>query len=94
MQFAYAAQFAYRAGFDGVQVHAAHGYLLAQFLSRTTNLRTDEYGGFLYNRSRIIFEIIALFLSEVGWPQKFFATFFPVLGPDFGVGALGIFECL
>jgi 2,4-dienoyl-CoA reductase-like NADH-dependent reductase (Old Yellow Enzyme family) len=40
------------------QVHCAHGYLLAQFLSKTTNLRTDEYGGSLENRSRIVFEII------------------------------------
>ncbi|KAK7885706.1 hypothetical protein LTR67_010057 [Exophiala xenobiotica] len=48
----------YKAGFDGVQVHCAHGYLLAQFLSPTTNKRTDEYGGDLNNRSRIVFEII------------------------------------
>lgn len=48
----------HKAGFDGVQVHCAHGYLLAQFLSPTTNLRTDEYGGNFENRSRIIFEII------------------------------------
>ncbi|ETI29214.1 hypothetical protein G647_01667 [Cladophialophora carrionii CBS 160.54] len=47
-----------KAGFDGVQVHCAHGYLLAQFLSPTTNRRTDEYGGDLNNRSRIVFEII------------------------------------
>lgn len=40
------------------QIHCAHGYLLAQFLSQTTNLRTDEYGGPLENRSRIILEII------------------------------------
>lgn len=50
----------------------------------------------IVNRFLIIFEIIALFMSEMEfkWIQKFFATFFPVLGPDFGVGALGIFECL
>ncbi|KXL47899.1 hypothetical protein M433DRAFT_142223 [Acidomyces richmondensis BFW] len=49
----------YKSGFDGVQVHCAHGYLLAQFLSMTTNLRTDEYGkDSLENRSRIVFEII------------------------------------
>ncbi|KAL6250324.1 hypothetical protein RBB50_002625 [Rhinocladiella similis] len=48
----------HKAGFDGVQVHCAHGYLLAQFLSPTTNHRTDEYGGDLTNRSRIVFEII------------------------------------
>lgn len=48
----------YQAGFDGAQIHMAHGYLLAQFLSLTTNKRTDEYGGDLENRSRIVFEII------------------------------------
>jgi 2,4-dienoyl-CoA reductase-like NADH-dependent reductase (Old Yellow Enzyme family) len=46
------------AGFDGVQIHCAHGYLLAQFLSLTTNKRTDEYGGDFENRSRIVFEVI------------------------------------
>lgn len=49
----------HRAGFDGVQIHCAHGYLLAQFLSQTTNKRTDAYGGPLENRSRIVLEVIA-----------------------------------
>jgi 2,4-dienoyl-CoA reductase-like NADH-dependent reductase (Old Yellow Enzyme family) len=53
------ARLCYEAGFDGVQIHCAHGYLLAQFLSLTTNKRTDEYGGSFENRCRIIFEIIA-----------------------------------
>jgi 2,4-dienoyl-CoA reductase-like NADH-dependent reductase (Old Yellow Enzyme family) len=47
-----------KAGYDGVQVHCAHGYLLAQFLSPSTNHRTDEYGGPLENRARIVLEII------------------------------------
>jgi len=46
------------------------------------------------NRLFIIFQIIALILSEVGWPTTFFNRFFPVLGSDFGLGALGIFQCL
>lgn len=46
------------------------------------------------NRLLIIFQIIVLILSEIGWPAAFFAKYFPVLGPDFGLGALGIFQCL
>ncbi|MFT6559220.1 NADH:flavin oxidoreductase [Sneathiella sp.] len=47
-----------KAGFDGVEVHGAHGYLLCQFLSATLNQRTDDYGGSAENRARIIFEIV------------------------------------
>ena len=47
-----------RAGFDGVELHGAHGYVLAQFLSAEDNRRTDRYGGPLENRARIVFEII------------------------------------
>ena len=46
------------AGFDGVELHGAHGYLLCQFFSNETNQREDEYGGSLNNRSRILFEIL------------------------------------
>lgn len=47
-----------RAGFDGVELHGAHGYIICQFLSAEINRRTDEYGGSLENRSRLLFEII------------------------------------
>ncbi|KAM0433414.1 hypothetical protein ACHAPT_004292 [Fusarium lateritium] len=55
--FAHAAEYLDKAGFDGIELHGAHGYLLSQFLSPRTNKRTDEYGGSLENRSRIVFEV-------------------------------------
>ncbi|CAN9337007.1 unnamed protein product [Alternaria alternata] len=55
--FAHAAEYLEKAGYDGIQLHGAHGYLLAQFLSPTTNKRTDKYGGSLENRARIVTEI-------------------------------------
>jgi 2,4-dienoyl-CoA reductase-like NADH-dependent reductase (Old Yellow Enzyme family) len=57
--FAHTAEYLYRAGYDGIQLHAAHGYLLAQFVSKTTNRRTDAYGGSIRNRARLILEIAA-----------------------------------
>jgi N-ethylmaleimide reductase len=45
-------------GFDGVEIHASNGYLLHQFFSRTSNIRTDDYGGSIENRAKILFEII------------------------------------
>ncbi len=56
--FVVAAERAQRCGYDGVQVHGAHGYILSQFLSAEINHRTDEYGGSLENRARPTFEII------------------------------------
>jgi 2,4-dienoyl-CoA reductase (NADPH2) len=59
VQFAAAAARAQRAGFDGVEIHAGHGYLLANFLSPYTNKRTDQYGGCRQNRARFLLEVIA-----------------------------------
>ena len=56
--FALAAVRAEQAGFDGVELHGAHSYILGQFFSAKTNERTDRYGGSFENRSRILFEII------------------------------------
>jgi len=55
--FSHAAEYLEKAGFDGIELHGAHGYLLSQFLSPTTNKRTDKYGGSLENRARLILEI-------------------------------------
>jgi len=58
-EFRSAAANARAAGFDGVEVHGANGYLIDQFLEDSTNLRTDEYGGSLENRARLLFDVIA-----------------------------------
>lgn len=55
--FAHAAEYLEKAGYDGIELHGAHGYLLAQFLAPSTNKRTDKYGGSLENRARLITEI-------------------------------------
>ncbi len=64
--FAESARRAKEAGFDGIQVHAAHGYLLSEFLSPYTNKRTDEYGGGLENRIRIVEIIYKRMVERVG----------------------------
>lgn len=53
-------------GFDGVQIHAAHGYLLSQFLSPYYNRRNDNYGGSIENRARIIYEVYENIINKTG----------------------------
>lgn len=65
-QFAAAARRARQAGFDAVEIHSAHGYLLSSFISPKTNTRTDRYGGPLENRLRLLIEVIAAIRAEVG----------------------------
>lgn len=57
-RFARTAQLGEQAGFTGVEVHAAHGYLLSQFLSPLSNHRTDQWGGSLENRARLLLEVV------------------------------------
>jgi len=64
--FARAATVAREAGTDGVQIHGAHGYLITEFMSPSTNKRTDEYGGSLENRMRFALEIIDATRAAVG----------------------------
>jgi N-ethylmaleimide reductase len=65
VDYACAARNAMAAGFDGVQIQANYLYLLAQFLNKATNLRTDEYGGEIEGRARILFEVVEAILDEV-----------------------------
>lgn len=65
-RFINTARLCQRAGFTGIQIHAAHGYLLSQFLSPKTNRRSDAYGGDIHNRARLLFDIIRGIRSELG----------------------------
>lgn len=65
-RYGHAAEVAKETGFTGVQIHAAHGYLLSQFLSPRANLRTDQWGGSLENRARMLLAVVARVRAGVG----------------------------
>src|SRR5689334_9141167 len=78
-------------GFDGVQLHSAHGYLLSQFLSPVFNKRTDKYGGSIDNRARILLESVQAIRDAVG--EKF-PVFVKINSEDFVEGGLTVDEML
>lgn len=81
-RFGEAAKRARRAGFDGVEIHAGHGYLLAEFLSRASNKRKDDYGGKLENRARFLLEVIRSIRKKVG---EDLAVWCRLDGKEFGI---------
>lgn len=89
--FAAGATLAKQAGFDAVQIHAAHGYLLSQFLSPYYNSREDEYGGSLENRARIVLEVLAAIRQAVG---ENFAVLIKLNSDDFIEGGLTVEDML
>jgi len=79
------------AGFDGVQIHSAHGYLLSQFLSPRTNQRSDEWGGPLVNRARLLLKVIQSVRAAVG-PD--YPISVKLNSADFVKGGFALEECL
>lgn len=73
--FRTAARRAVDAGFDVVEIHAAHGYLVHQFLSPLSNLRTDRWGGSLENRARLLLELVRIVRAEIGERMPLFVRF-------------------
>jgi len=68
-EFVAAARNAVEAGFDGVELHSANGYLLEQFLSPVSNIRTDNYGGSIENRCRFVLEVVVAVVDAIGKDQ-------------------------
>jgi 2,4-dienoyl-CoA reductase-like NADH-dependent reductase (Old Yellow Enzyme family) len=89
--FAQGARRAQRAGLDGVQVHAAHGYLLSQFLSPFYNKRKDEYGGSVEDRARIVLEVVGSVKAAVG---EDYPVFIKMNSEDFLEGGLSLEDML
>jgi 2,4-dienoyl-CoA reductase-like NADH-dependent reductase (Old Yellow Enzyme family) len=89
--FGRAAARAKTAGFDGVQIHAAHGYLLSEFLSPFFNRRSDEYGGSIENRARIVLEVLRNVRAAVG---EGYPVLIKLNSEDFIDGGLSVEEML
>ncbi|MYM73530.1 alkene reductase [Duganella sp. FT134W] len=90
--YAQAAQNALDAGFDGVEIHAANGYLVNQFISAHANQRTDEYGGSLQKRLRFLREIVQAVAAVVG-PERLGVRFTPLFtGTDQDRVYIGLVE--
>lgn len=90
-RFAQAAVIAEAAGFDGVQIHGAHGYLVSQFLSPLTNLRTDRYGGDIQGRMRFLVEIVRAVRRATG---AGFSTAVKLNSADFQRGGFTLEESM
>jgi 2,4-dienoyl-CoA reductase-like NADH-dependent reductase (Old Yellow Enzyme family) len=90
-QFATSARLAQAAGFDGVQLHAAHGYLISQFLSPLANRRTDRWGGSLENRARFLLRTLEAVRAAVG---PAFPVGIKLNASDFQKGGFTNAECL
>lgn len=80
---------ALQAGFQVIEIHAAHGYLLHQFLSPLSNFRTDEYGGSFENRTRLLLEVLEAIQSE--WPENL-PLFIRISATDWADGGWNIEE--
>lgn len=90
-RFTTTAVLAQKAGFDGIEIHAAHGYLLSQFLSPLVNKRKDDWGGNLTNRSRILIAVIESIKSVV---KKEFSVSVKLNSADFQRGGFDINDAI
>ncbi len=90
-RFAFVAETAKATGFTGVQIHAAHGYLISEFLSPRANVRKDEWGGSLKNRARLLLEVFRAIRAKVG-PE--FPISIKLNSADFQKGGFSHKDCL
>lgn len=90
-RFAATAKTCCEAGFDGVQVHAAHGYLISEFLNPLVNQRSDDWGGSLENRARLLIETVRAVREAVG-PSKIVSV--KLNSSDFQKGGFSFEDCL